>query len=64
MTLMKEKLGDQICLWGGVSAAVTVERGKSNEIRDAVSKAINILSPNVFIFSPIDNLTWTNSKPG
>jgi uroporphyrinogen-III decarboxylase len=55
--LMKEKLGDQICLWGGVSAVVTVERGTPDEIRSAVNNAIEILGPKGFILSPIDNLT-------
>jgi uroporphyrinogen-III decarboxylase len=66
MPLMKEKLGDTICLWGGVSAAVTVERGSETEIRDAVRQAHEVLGPRGFILSPIDNLTvdapqtWAN----
>jgi len=57
MPLMKGELGDQICLWGGVSAAVTVERGTPQEIRAAVHTAIETLGPKGFILSPIDNLT-------
>jgi hypothetical protein len=57
MPLMKEKLGEKICLWGGVSAAVTVERGTEAEIRAAVQDAHEILGPRGFILSPIDNLT-------
>jgi uroporphyrinogen-III decarboxylase len=57
MALMKDVLGDQICLWGGVSAAVTVERGTGDEIRTAVDNAIETLGPAGFILSPIDNLT-------
>jgi hypothetical protein len=57
MPLMKQKLGEKICLWGGVSAAVTVERGSEAEIRTAVREAHKILRPRGFILSPIDNLT-------
>jgi uroporphyrinogen-III decarboxylase len=66
MAHMKDVLGDQICLWGGVSAAVTVERGTGDEIRTAVDNAIETLGPAGFILSPIDNLTvdepqtWVN----
>jgi uroporphyrinogen-III decarboxylase len=57
MPHMKEKLGEQVCLWGGVSAAVTVELGSEDEIRSAVQQAHNILGPRGFILSPIDNIT-------
>ena len=57
MPLMKEKLGAQICLWGGVSAAVTIERGAEEEIREAVRQAIQTLGPTGLILSPVDNLT-------
>jgi uroporphyrinogen-III decarboxylase len=66
MPLMKDKLGGQVCLWGGVSAAVTVERGDEVEIRTAVRHAHDVLGPWGFILSPIDNLTvdspqtWAN----
>jgi uroporphyrinogen-III decarboxylase len=66
MPLMKEKLGDKVCLWGGVSAAVTVERGTETEIRKAVRHARRVLGPRGFILSPIDNITvdtpqtWAN----
>lgn len=57
MPLMKEKLGREVCLWGGVSAAVTVERGNEDEIRSAVRHAMDTLGPKGFILSPVDNLT-------
>jgi len=66
MGLMKQKLGGQIALWGGVSGAVTVERGTEDEIRSAVQLAINTLGPAGFVLSPVDNitvdepLTWQN----
>lgn len=68
MPLMKEKLSGKTSLWGGVSAAVTVERGTEDEVRQAVELAVNTLGPDGFILSPIDNLTvdepltWTNIR--
>jgi uroporphyrinogen-III decarboxylase len=57
MPLLKEKLGDDICLWGGVSGAVTVEMGTEAEVRAAVRRAIGTLGPAGFILSPVDNIT-------
>jgi uroporphyrinogen-III decarboxylase len=57
MPLLKEKLGGSICLWGGVSGAVTVEQGSEEKVRSAVRQAINTLGPTGFILSPIDNIT-------
>jgi uroporphyrinogen-III decarboxylase len=66
MYLMKEKLGKRVCLWGGVSGAVTVERGTDAEVRSAVRCALETLGPTGLILSPVDNitvnepLTWKN----
>ncbi len=66
MPLMKEKIGEHVCLWGGVSAAVTVERGCEAEIRSAVRHALETLGPKGMILSPVDNFTvdepstWNN----
>lgn len=66
--LMKKKIGSQICLWGGVSGAITVETGTEEAVREAVRQAISSLGPTNFILSPIDNLTvdapqtWANVK--
>jgi uroporphyrinogen-III decarboxylase len=57
MPLMREKLGQERCLWGGVSGAVTVELGAESEVRAAVREAIATLGPDGFILSPVDNLT-------
>lgn len=57
MPLMKEKIGEHITLWGGVSGAVTVEQGDESEIRSAVKEAIETLGPDRFILSPVDNIT-------
>lgn len=66
MPFLKEKLGGRVCLWGGVSGAVTVELGTEVEIRSAVRDAIETLGPDGLILSPVDNitvdapLTWQN----
>jgi len=60
--LMKEKFTKQICLWGGVSAAVTLERGSEAEVRSAVRIAIQTLGPQGFILSPVDNITIDEPK--
>lgn len=57
MPLMKQKFADKICLWGGVSGAVTVERGSEIEVREAVQHAVKVLGPKGFVLSPVDNLT-------
>jgi hypothetical protein len=57
MPLLKQKLGGRICLWGGVSGAITVEMGSEPEIRTAVRSAIQALGPTGFILSPVDNIT-------
>jgi hypothetical protein len=68
MPLMKQKIGERVCLWGGVSAAVTVERGSEAEIRSAVRQALETLGPRGMVLSPVDNFTvdepgtWNNIK--
>jgi hypothetical protein len=57
MPLLKKKIGSQICLWGGVSGAITVEMGTEEEVRRAVRQAIETLGPDHFILSPVDNIT-------
>jgi uroporphyrinogen-III decarboxylase len=54
---IKNGIGDRISLWGGVSGAVTVERGTEKEVREAAREAIDALGPNGFILSPVDNIT-------
>lgn len=66
MRKIKEKIGSRVCLWGGVSGAVTVEMGGEDEVRRAVDEAVDALGPDGFILSPVDNLTvdeprtWVN----
>jgi uroporphyrinogen-III decarboxylase len=57
MELMKKKAGSRICLWGGVSGAITIERGSEEEVRAATRQAVRTLGPGGFILSPVDNIT-------
>jgi uroporphyrinogen decarboxylase len=57
MPLMKKKIGERVCLWGGVSAAVTVEQGSEADIRSAVLDALKTLGPKGMVLSPVDNFT-------
>ena len=63
---IKAKIGDRMCLWGGVSGAITVEMGTEDEVRSAVRQALRTLGPRGFILSPVDNITvdapktWSN----
>jgi uroporphyrinogen-III decarboxylase len=57
LPLMKRKLGQRVCLWGGVSGAVTVEMGNEQEVRAAVRNALQTLGPEGMILSPVDNIT-------
>jgi len=67
--LTKEKLGDRVCLWGGVNGFVTVETGAPERVRTAVRAAVGQLAPGGgFILSPVDNITadsesvWQNVR--
>jgi hypothetical protein len=57
MELIKRAVGGRICLWGGVSGAVTVEMGTEEDVRAAVREAFRALGPHGFILSPVDNIT-------
>lgn len=57
LALLKEQVGDRMCLWGGVSGAVTVEMGTEEEVRSAVRQAVETLGPTGFVLSPVDNIT-------
>jgi hypothetical protein len=63
---IKARIGNRICLWGGVSGAITVEMGSEAEVRCAVRNALSTLGPLGFVLSPVDNViidspkTWNN----
>jgi uroporphyrinogen-III decarboxylase len=53
----KKRLGGRICLWGGVNGHHTVEEGDEEEVREAVRRAMAVLSPGGgFVLSPVDNV--------
>lgn len=67
--VMKQEIGERICLWGGVNGFVTMERGTPDDVRTEVRNALQVLGPGGgFILSPVDNVTentdraWTNIK--
>ncbi len=62
LAAIKEKIGERICLWGGVSGAITVELGSEDEVRAAVREAIQTLGSDGFILSPVDNVTIDEPK--
>jgi uroporphyrinogen-III decarboxylase len=62
---VKEKIGDQITIWGGMNAAITLGRGTQKEIREAVDIAIRTLAPDGgFVLYPVDQIyhdtPWEN----
>lgn len=57
MARIRAKIGGKMCLWGGVSGAITVEMGSEEEVRSAVRRALRSLGPRGFILSPVDNIT-------
>jgi hypothetical protein len=54
---LKRATQGRLCLWGGISGAVTVEMGTEQDVRSAVRRAIDVLGPRGLILSPVDNLT-------
>jgi uroporphyrinogen-III decarboxylase len=66
MRRVKERIGERICVWGGVSGAITVELGSEDDVRTAIRTAITTLGPRGLVLSPVDNitvdapLTWQN----
>lgn len=63
LAMTKEKLGDRVCLWGGVNGHLTVEHGSGEEVRAAVREALHICAPGGgFILSPVDNVREDTPK--
>jgi len=53
----KQRVGDRICLWGGINGYLTVEMGSEEEVRAEVQRAMHVLAPGSgFILSPVDNV--------
>jgi len=45
LQMVKNKVGEQICLWGGVNSSVTLELSSKEQIVEAVEGAIRTLAP-------------------
>jgi hypothetical protein len=57
LELAKARLGGKVCLWGGVNGHLTVERGRAEQVRAEVRRAMQVLAPGGgFILSPVDNV--------
>ena len=56
LKLLKQQLGGQFALAGGVNSALTLKKGSPEEIREAVYTAVKSLGPDGFILSPVDSL--------
>ena len=57
MAVAKRRLGDKVCLWGGVNGHLTVEQGSSQDVQVEVRQATEVLAPGGgFILSPVDNV--------
>ncbi len=53
----KQRIGDRVCLWGGVNGHLTVEQGDEAEVRSEVRRGLDTLAPGGrFILSPVDNV--------
>lgn len=60
---LKQKIGDDICIVGGVNSYLTVERGTNQEIEQAVTEAIRALAPGGgFILEPVDGIQMERKK--
>lgn len=58
LELVRDKLGGRVCLWGGANAAITIEQGTEDDVRQAVAYALEVMhGVNGFILSPVDNIT-------
>ncbi len=56
LALTKEKTAGQVCLWGGVNGHLTVEQGSQADVKDEVITSLDVLGPDGFILSPVDNV--------
>jgi hypothetical protein len=57
LTFLKDTYKGKVCLWGGLSASVTLGRGAPEEIRTATEEAIRLLAPGGgFVLFPVDNI--------
>ncbi len=67
LPVVKEKLGGKVCIWGGMNSCVTLHVGTDEDIRDEVTRAIEVLAPGGgFVLFPVDQLfkytSWDKIK--
>jgi len=65
---IRRKIGSNICLWGGISEAVTVQQGTPKQIEKAVKDAIRAFAPGGgYVLSTIGSFftreAWINKGP-
>jgi hypothetical protein len=53
---LKERSRGKLCLWGGVNGFLTIELGSTQQVEEETRKAIELLGPDGFILSPVDNV--------
>jgi hypothetical protein len=57
LEVARDRLGGRVCLWGGVNGHLTIERGKPDQVRAEVRRAVDILGKDGgLILSPVDNV--------
>ena len=57
LTVVKREIGDRVCLWGGVNSPQTIERGTTEDVREAVKSAISVAAPGGgFVLSTADSI--------
>lgn len=60
LKVLKNKIGDKVCLWGGINSAVTLGSGSKEKIEKAVEQAIKYLAlGGGFVLYPVDNVSAT-----
>jgi len=65
---LKDTYKGKVCLWGGLSSAVTLGRGTKEQIEEAVEQAIRKLAPGGgFVLFPVDGILpggnpWEKTK--
>lgn len=64
ISIVKKKFKEKKkALWGGISGAMTIERGTKKQTEDAVIQAIKLLGKGgSFILSPVDNVSENTEK--
>jgi hypothetical protein len=59
----KQRVGGEVCLWGGVNGHLTMERGSPEAVRAEVHRALEVLAPGGgFILSPVDNVREDSAR--